>query len=633
MYSNRSEYSHRRQYSDRSSRQWDDYDDRREERREPHRDIQRNSYHKYGGDGHSSTQKTIRGREYSDSPNRLYSKDSLNRDWSRKSPVRRRMSSPDWGASEKKRRMVTEDDEADYRYRREPDDKTNRQSPDSFSHAYVTKDFTHTLPQEEDFKYRKTPQDSRHRYRHEELTYRQQHDDLTCRRSFGYSRSTKSYAKPRERNDSPSTDHEDHRQNRTRFPLNGSSRQSFESDVTNQCAAVPEQKKSTKGFQRFLDVLNKGVNVAVLTKIVTQTSTEVDNRPHSPASFMSTADRLWSPSCAGRQQESHQNTSHWSESEGSQRLASPQPRRGSFSPKGRSLSDEKSLQRRTDGEQSYFSSNSRSGSPSVVEKITLTPEDEHKHRQMQDVLQAIGMNLGFEELGQMSHRIQERLYGKKDSDRGRHRIGSRERDTGRALSPRPRSRSSSSRSSFSPSTREYYKKKDSYSAQRDVTEVHKVQAHQAVEYGQNSGSSTLQESKKFETNSQESTATCQAFSQNSTYTSSEPSSTPVMPVYSPVNCLPLPYPALPPNLPHVRPGLFWPRLPPFLPYPCVPPLNIFPAVLAQTSHLLPQHISNPRPHFLNLPDINPLQPLNTTQKSKTLSRPRCLQVIETKQPG
>lgn len=371
----------------------------------------------------------------------------------------------------------------------------------------------------------------------------------------------------------------------------------------------------------------------MLTKIVTQTPTEMADRPPSPTSFMISADRPWSPSAAGRQQGSHRNTSYWSESEGSQRLASPQPRHRSFSPKARSLFDEKSLQR-GEGERSYFSSNSRSGSPSAVEKVALTPEDEHKHRQMQDVLQAIGMNLGFEELGQMSHRIQERLYGKKDSDGGRHRRGSRERDTARAFSPRPRSRSSSSsKSSFSPSIRGFV---ESYSAQRDVTEVDQVQIHQAVEYGQNSSSSTLQESEKCETVSRESTAACQAFSQNPAYTLSEPPPTPVMPMYSPVNCSQLPYsalpPVLPPNLPLVGPGLFLPRLPPLLPYPRVPPLNIFPAVLAQTRHLLPQHVGSPQPLF-NLPDMNRIQPTNTTQKSKTLSRPRCLQVIETKQPG
>lgn len=186
MYSNRSEHSHRRQYGDRGSRQRDDYDDRWEERRETYRDLPQDPYHKYGADGHSNTERTNRSREYSDSPKRLYSKDSVSKDWSRKSPVRRRMSSPDWGAAEKKRRRYTEDNEDDYRYRREPEDKTFRQSPDSFSRLHLPKDFKHTLPQEEDFKYRKTSQDSRHRHRHEEFTYRPQHDDY--RLSSGYYR-------------------------------------------------------------------------------------------------------------------------------------------------------------------------------------------------------------------------------------------------------------------------------------------------------------------------------------------------------------------------------------------------------------------------------------------------------------
>ncbi|XP_022049046.1 cyclin-dependent kinase 12-like [Acanthochromis polyacanthus] len=634
MYSNRSEHSHRRQYSDRSLRQWD------EERREPHRD----SYHKYGGDGHSSTERTCRSREYSDSPKRLYSKDSLSRDRSRKSPVRRHMSSPTWDPSEKKARRFAEDDEGDYRYRGEPQENSYWQS-DSSSRAHVSKNFKDAPLQEEDFKFRKTPQDSRQRHRHEEFTYKQRHDDLTYRRSSGcykdrdghersrdrsqertrsQDRSTKNYVKPREKTDSPSTSshHEDYHQNKTRFFLNESSKQSFESDVSTHNSTVPEQK-STKGFQRFLDVLNKGVNVDVLTKIVTQTSAEVKDRTLSPSSFMNSADRPW------RQQGKHQ--SNWSESEGShRRTVSPQHHHRSLSPQRRPPSDDKP-QRRSDGRQNYFKSRSRS--PPVVEKMTLTPEDEHKHRQMQDVLQAIGMDLGFEELGQMSHRIQERLYGKKESDK--FRIVSKESNTRQVYSPKCQSRSSSSsRSDFSSLPREYHSKKDSYSAQRDKAEV-----HQAVDYGQ--AMSSLQDSEKCEVNTQESSPALQPFSATSTYPVSEPPVAPVMPAYSPVSCAPMPYPplspalspALPPLLPHAAPGVFMPRLNPFIPYPRIHPLNIFPGVLAQTRHLYPQHINPPQPPFYNFPDRHAVQPLNTPQKSKTLSRPRCLQVIETKQPG
>ncbi|XP_033986112.1 cyclin-dependent kinase 12-like isoform X4 [Trematomus bernacchii] len=615
MQSNRSQYSNRRQYSDRSSRNLDDYEDKWEERGEPQRDKLKDSYQKYGGNGHGSKERTSRSTEFSDSPKMIYSKD-----WSGKSSARRGMSSPEQGAP-KKRRQFTEDDK-DYRYRHEPEDTT----PNSFSRAHVNKDFKRTPSLEEDFKYRKTPQDSKQRYRHEESSYRKQHDD--CRQSSGYYKdrddrersrdgsqertqsqdpSTKSYAAPGERNDSPSTHHEDYRQ--TRFPVNGSSGQSFESDVTTHSAAVPE--KSTMGFQRFLEVLNKGVNVDTLTQIVTRSSPEEDGRPQSPTSFTKT-DNPWSPGYAGRQQESH-----WSKSNGPQRRASLLPPHQSFSPKRCPLSDEESLQR---GE----CSNSRSRSLPVVEKITLTPEEEHKHRQMQDVLLAIGMDLGSDELGQMSHRIQERLYGKKDTDGRPLRRASRERETKRAVSPRHQGRSSSSsRSSFSPSLREYYNQKDLYSARRDKTEVDQVQVQETVDYAQNSSSSALQQSEKCQTYSQDSNAACQPIPQNPAY--NYPPPTPAMPMYPPVNSSPLPYPALPPNMPHFRPGLFMPRPPPFFPYPSVPPMNIFPGVLPQMRHLLPQNMGNP-PYF------NTFQPLNITQR-KTITRTRCLQVIDTKQPG
>lgn len=396
------------------------------------------------------------------------------------------------------------------------------------------------------------------------------------------------------------------------------SHQSFEHDVTNQRPAVPDEKKSTKGFRRFLDVLNKGVNVDMLTKIVTQAPTGVN--------IQTPVNHSWSPSYAGGHQEGPLNINKWSTNEQCSRLGSPQQHRRSVSPKGSFLSDEKSVQQ-FDGGPGCFSSNNRSRSPSVVEKISLTPEDENKRRQMQDVLQAIGMDFGFEELGQMSHRIQERLYGKKDSD-----FSSKERVTRTAFSPRRQSRSSSSsRSSFNPSTQDYSLKKDSYNSQSDTTATRQLQVHQAVEYGHKSSSSSLQDSQNCE--DQKSTAMFQTFSPNASHTTSESSKTPAAPTYSPVNYSPLLYPALPPNLPHAGPGLVLPRLPPFLPYPSVSPLNIIPAIHAQTRPILPQHTSSHQPMCFLLPNLNPLQPLYNTQKSKTLSRPRCLQVIETKQPG
>lgn len=177
MYSKRCEHSDRRPHSDRSSRQWHDYDDdRRKERRKPYRDASKDSYHRYEGDGHSRTERTKRSGETSDSPEWMYNKDSLSRDWSGKSPARRLASSPEWSSSERKKPRFTEDYDDYYRNRCDREDTTCRQSPESFSHSKVSS-VKRTLPKEEDLRYKKTPQDSRHRHRHEELIYRKQRAD------------------------------------------------------------------------------------------------------------------------------------------------------------------------------------------------------------------------------------------------------------------------------------------------------------------------------------------------------------------------------------------------------------------------------------------------------------------------
>lgn len=349
---------------------------------------------------------------------------------------------------------------------------------------------------------------------------------------------------------------------------------------TQQETRLPDKNTSSKGFQLFLNLLNKGVNVATLTKIMT--STKEENGPQALLSPPYTTDGPLSPPDR-REPEFHQNTNHRSEDVEFWRMASSGPPRNSLStPKKNFMCDELSVQSR-DGDQSYPGC---SGSLTHMDKITLTPEEEHKHKQAQHILQSIGMNIEFEELGQMSHRIQERLYGKRDSDRGRPSRCSRERDTMRALSPRLHNRSSSgSRSSYSPSPQKS-KNKDSHSFQ-----------------------STNSEEK-----SRENISTCPSYPQDFTYPLPEPRPVPTMPAYLPVSSPGQPFPAFLPNLSQPTPQ-FFPHMPP---YPQPPPMNVFPAALAQMRPLFPP----PPVHHLNPP-----------QKSKPLPRPRCLQVIETKQPG
>lgn len=184
MQSHRSDHS--QQYNDRNSRRWDSYNEHRE-RHEPYRDVQWNSHHKY----HGSTERTRKSREYSDSPKRLYSNDSLKRERSRQSPLRRHMSSPDSSASERKRRRFTEGVD-DYRYRHGTEDRISRQlSPDN-AHGHTFKDFKHSPTQEEDYKCR-TTQDSRHKRWQKDFTCRSQDEDLNSIKLSEYYRDRDSH--------------------------------------------------------------------------------------------------------------------------------------------------------------------------------------------------------------------------------------------------------------------------------------------------------------------------------------------------------------------------------------------------------------------------------------------------------
>lgn len=345
-------------------------------------------------------------------------------------------------------------------------------------------------------------------------------------------------------------------------------------DGAQQKARLPDKSTSSKGFQLFLNVLNKGVNVATLTKIMT--SAKEENRPQALSSPPNTTDTPEEP-------EFHQNTDRRSKDVEFWRMASSEPPRRSLStPKENFMCDELPVQSR-DGDQSYPGC---SGSLTHMNKIILTPEEEHKHKQAQHILQAIGMNIEFEELGQMSHRIQERLYGKRDSDGGHPSSRSRERDPMRALSPKLHNRSSSSsRSSYSPSPQK--------SNNKDSHSFH----------------STNSEEKSRENLS------CPSYPQDFTYTLPEPRPVPAMPAYLPVSSPGQPFPAFLPNLSQPTPQFCFPHMPP---YSQPPPMNVFPAALAQMRPLFPPP---------------PVHSLNPPQKSKPLSRPRCLQVIETKQPG
>ncbi|XP_034044092.1 cyclin-dependent kinase 12-like isoform X2 [Thalassophryne amazonica] len=511
--------------------------------------------------------------------------------------------------------------------------------------------------QDGDFSYRPSPEGFTHR---RQSGYPKDAPDRnrghSQERTHSYEFPTKVYPMLREKSDRIFTDSVEPRHTETKFPINGSSGQSL--GYVHQ-SPIQEEIKSNEGFQRFLSVLNKGVNVAMLNKMMTQDSARVDAPSPSPTYF-SNAKHSWSPPYSERQQQKYQTTHKWSKPDESQGHASPQYR--SLSPKDYSLPDTKPRKRHDEPVSTTFSAYSQSRSPTVVERMRLKPEDEHKHRQVQDVLHAIGMDLGFEELGQMTHRIQERLYGK-DNDRGHHR-SSREKNTLQSFSPRRQTRSSSSpgrleeagqlspriprwlhwkdsrgqsrekdmKQAFSPKSRSRSRSSSSRSSYGPGARTYTQRKDQEIKYGRfaaESSSKSAQDTEKSESHHQRRTGALSSFPTNPTSTQSQlplpPPAVPPFPLmpFPPIGFLPPP-PTVPPPWP--RPFAHPP--PPFLSYPSAPHLNAFPALCAQQSVFG----AHPPPYF-NTPPPYPIQQLQNTQKTKPQARPRCLQVITPKQPG
>ncbi|XP_012738096.2 cyclin-dependent kinase 12 isoform X1 [Fundulus heteroclitus] len=628
MYSKGSDYSYGRQDNDRNSRRkWDDYDDRREERRDVHSNTSRDSYYKYSRDGHSSRDRLSKGKEYTDSPKRLCSSDTASRDWSRRSPARRRKSPTLWDAPEEKRRRLTEEDDADYRYKRDSPEKTHRVSPAGFSR---NQQFRYSPSCEGDAGYRKTSPYSRSRHQREEFPPKNHYEDFRDRdsaddyeasayrkRIHGYSQertlspdhtTRQVEAQMRERRPSPSTSayYDGYYENRATAPQNGSAGQSFERDATPQSAALPEDK-SSKGFQRFLDVLNKGVNVDVLTQIVSQNPTPLCDGRISPRSFVNVAARRWSPGRAEGNQKPYKDDSYWNENKGS--LRSPRQRHGSASP---------------NRNPAPVGENFRGRKSPSVEEMTMTAEDLQKHKQMRDVLQAIGVDLGFEELGQMSHRIQERLYGKKENE-GVRKL-SRERSVGQSGNAGRRSRSSSSRRSFTPPRQGGYAKQEPFSEAQDL--------RQQSEYSSELNRKSSQGDERRKANPVTSAPLLNALPLNPMHavTQLPPPRMPTMPPapsvppYPPISQLPVSFPTVaPPPLPffpRVGPGIFFPRVPPMLSPSLLPPPNV-PPLLSQWRPALP-----PQLQLLNPTNVNAQQAMNTMQTSKARGRHRFLQIIK-----
>ncbi|XP_046900087.1 uncharacterized protein LOC124483613 [Hypomesus transpacificus] len=272
--------------------------------------------------------------------------------------------------------------------------------------------------------------------------------------------------------------------------------------IQNPVDPDPEQDPASKGFQCFLNILNRGVDIDRLAKIVNDIPCEETELGHlqpegsGEGSHGGAPPRQGSHSRAPPQQGSHGGAPP---RQGSHSRAPPQqgshggapPRQGSHGgapPQDHSCStsgertvgtaaDNHTLSLLREKSPTRDQTTGRRSEPLPAEvKKDVNPEDERKYGQMHDLLQTIGLDLGAAEVGQLSDRIQERLYGKNghtETKRGRREDERKrkQRDKQREREHLPkRHHSSLSSDSTSPSPLPH--RRSPRKASRDSGEVH-----------------------------------------------------------------------------------------------------------------------------------------------------------------
>ncbi|CAL8333425.1 unnamed protein product [Lota lota] len=594
MNSKKLECTPRRQFRERSPRERGDHDERWREPQGCRSNTSRDSHRTYYGEHPKDSAGTKEKHQYSDSLQRAYSKEPSHRNRSQRSPERRcvmpdkggggdgeytrfRYLSPETSTSQEhrvseRRKSLTGNDE------------------DHFQHRRLNNDFRSWPPTKEDIDYGKRPEDSKKRrptpedfaYRHpsEYATDRQTQDRNATRDTKQLPESSsKVYDAARDQNESTSHLNYNPWQPSSSFPGSETSRRAEHNSNNHSPApakSVPEQTPRSNGFQRFLSVLNKGVDVNMLNKIVSQA-------PGVPGP-RNTTDPLGSHRGTGKQ-DTHQNAVYWNKNHEPQQQPSEQPSKNT-------LSNETS-------DINHVNASTRLTPTQAVVEVKVTQE-EQKCKEMQHLFQTIGMDLGLDELGKMSNRIQLRLYGNKEDRERRESEKETRRESRQMFSPRCNSRSSSSsRSSFGPPvTQNNSLKKDSLGAPVNISETDQAASLCNIASVRNYDGDRA---------CQESSAALQSFAPNTTYNLPQPQ--------APTGLTPS-YPSIPFS-PHLYPAAAYNVPPPWgvaagtMPFPPYPPTYL-------SGHMQSPSVPTfPNYHTENLKNL------------KSASRPRYLQVIDT----
>ncbi|KAI9527978.1 hypothetical protein NQZ68_026020 [Dissostichus eleginoides] len=166
-----------------------------------------------------------------------------------------------------------------------------------------------------------------------------------------------------------------------------------------------EETIVNEGFQRFLSVLNKGVDIDLLSRIVNNDDEDLPSGEQLLTTQPPAVEKEPHPSFRSKGQRSNSEASLPGFSQTNRD-------HDTFCIPGNEES-------RNEGGESKFGSSIRSKSPvSVVKKKEEEdkPKVDVQREQLQNILKTLGLNLEVEEMSKLEDRTQERLYGKKNED-------------------------------------------------------------------------------------------------------------------------------------------------------------------------------------------------------------------------
>ncbi|XP_029286132.1 uncharacterized protein LOC115007228 isoform X2 [Cottoperca gobio] len=403
-------------------------------------------------------------------------------------------------------------------------------------------------------------------------------------------------------------------------------------DVTppppSQSVASPakEENSVNKGFQRFLSVLNKGVDMDFLSRIVNDDSEDLPSGEDLLNIQPPVVENKSDPCFRSKSQDQNSGASLLGRSQ-----TNSGERKTDQASKERYLKDRLCLpddddeeEKKNDRGDCCSGSRGRSKSPlAVKKKEEEKPEVDEQREQLQNILKTLGLNMEVEEMSKLSDRTQERLYGKKHKDTSAK--SRRQQESRQSGSQRHNSNSSSSSSrstrSRSPSRHQCSHSKDS--KQRSEGPRSRDRSRDGLTRHDDNQDSKEACKDNDGQDSEEMYTYQHPYSQNQTYPHPPPAAFPDYSLsqdsqytaYDSGTYWALTQSGIPPSL-----------YPDGDPYP-VNAYHEFPGSVGAPDMVYPHHDS-PNINFFVNPDLS-----KSEGQTGYVSAPRCLQVISTKTPA